>query len=152
MLEQTIVRKAERSDLRALYEIEVECFPKDAFPLHHIMRFLEDPEFMTLVIILEGKVIGYVTARIEDFEGKRMGHIYSIAVKPEYRRRGVGSKLLKTLEENLRRKGVRVCYLETRVSNIAAINLYFKHGYRIFDILRCYYGDGEDAARFIKIL
>lgn len=146
------MRRAEKSDLKALYEIEMECFPMDAFPRYQIMRFLEDPEFITLVSVLGDKVIGYVAAHIEDFEGGRVGHVYSIAVRPEYRRRGIGSKLLTALEEDLRRRKVKACYLEARKSNSAAINLYLKHGYKIFETLRGYYIDGEDAIRFMKIL
>lgn len=152
MLDQVALRRAKRSDLKALYEIEAECFPEDALPLYYIMHFLESPEFITLVTAQEGRIIGYVTARVENFEGKCMGHIYSIAVKPEYRRKRVGSILLKTVEENLRKRGAKVCYLEARKDNAVAINFYLKHGYRVFEVLRGYYGDGEDGVRFMKTL
>ncbi|MEM2320502.1 MAG: ribosomal protein S18-alanine N-acetyltransferase [Candidatus Bathyarchaeia archaeon] len=152
MLDQVVVRRAERSDSKALYEIEVECFPEDALPLYYIIYFLESPEFITLVTMQEGRIIGYGTARIENFEGKCMGHIYSIAVKPEYRRRGVGSILLKTIEENLRKRGAKVCYLEARKDNVVAINFYLKHGYRVFEVLGGYYGNGKDGVRFMKTL
>lgn len=152
MPNQIVVRRAEKSDLRPLYDIEVECFREDSFPPHYIARFLEDPTFITLVTALEGKVIGYVAVHVENFEGKRMGHIYSIAVRPEYRRMGIGSRLLETIEEILRQSGAKVCYLEARKDNIAAINFYLKHGYRVFEVLRNYYGAGGDGIRFLKFL
>ncbi|MEM2168297.1 MAG: GNAT family N-acetyltransferase [Candidatus Bathyarchaeia archaeon] len=146
------MRRARKSDLRVLYDIEVECFREDSFPLHYIARFLEDPTFITLVTTLEGRIIGYIAAHVENFEGKRMGHIYSIAVRSEYRRRGAGSRLLEAIEEILRQSGVKVCYLEARRDNIAAINFYLKHGYRIFEVLKDYYGAGGDGIRFLKFL
>ncbi|MBS7640123.1 MAG: GNAT family N-acetyltransferase [Candidatus Bathyarchaeia archaeon] len=152
MSSQVTVRRAEKSDLRALYEIEVECFQDGAFPLHYIAHFLEDPEFITLVTVVEGKVAGYVTARVENFEGKCMGHIYSIAVKPEYRRMGFGSCLLETVEEILEKMGAKVCYLEARRDNTAAIRFYLKHKYRVFEVLKDYYGAGRDGIRFMKFL
>ncbi|MEM0049606.1 MAG: ribosomal protein S18-alanine N-acetyltransferase [Candidatus Bathyarchaeia archaeon] len=152
MPSQVIVRRAEKSDLKALYEIEVECFREEAFPLRYLKLFLSDAAFITLVMVLEDRIIGYVTARIENFEGKCMGHIYSIAVKPEYRRRGIGSRLLESVEEILREKGAKVCYLETRKDNVAAINFYLKHEYRVFEVLVNYYGDGKDGIRFLKFL
>ena len=146
------MRKAKKTDLKTLYRIEVECFQEDAFPLHYFMLFLEDPAFVTLVTVFEDKIVGYIIARVENFEGKCMGHIYSIAVKPEHRRKGIGSRLLGAMEEILRRNGAKVCYLEARKNNVAAINFYFKHGYRIFEILTDYYGDREDGIRFLKFL
>lgn len=89
MLNQIIIRGAEKSDLRAIYKIEVECFPKNAYQIHYITRFLKDPRFITMVAILGGRIVGYAAAFLEDSEGGWASHICSIAVKPEYRRRGL---------------------------------------------------------------
>jgi len=152
VLNRLTIRRAERSDLKRLYEIEVKCFHEDAFPFHFMERFIKDPEFMTLVAVLENKVIGFIVASIEIFRGERVGHIYSINVEPEYRRRGVGSCLLESMEENLRKRGAKACYLEARKDNVAAINLYLKHKYMIVGILRNYYGAGNDGIKFMKVL
>lgn len=152
MSDNVVVRRAERADLEALYEIELECFREEAFPRYYIASFLDDPDFITLVITVGGEVVGYVVAKVDVFMGKRMGHIYSIAVKQAYRRMGLGSRLLRTVEEALRERGAKVCYLEAREDNIAAINFYHKHGYRVFEVLKDYYGDGKDGIRFMKIL
>ncbi|MCX8171171.1 MAG: GNAT family N-acetyltransferase [Candidatus Bathyarchaeota archaeon] len=152
MSNQIMIRRAEKSDLKTLYDIEVECFHEDAFPLHFMEQFIEDSKFITLVAILENKIVGFITASIEIYKGERVGHVYSINVKPEYRRRGVGSHLLKSMEENLRRSGARACYLEARKDNVAAVNLYLKHKYVTVSILRNYYGAGRDGIRFMKVL
>ncbi|RLE67442.1 MAG: hypothetical protein DRJ43_07425 [Thermoprotei archaeon] len=76
----------------------------------------------------------------------------SIAVHPEWRRRGVGKRLMLQLLEKMRRMGVRWVRLEVRVSNEAAINLYRRLGFSIEGVLKGYYRDGEDAYLMIKVL
>ncbi len=41
--------------------------------------------------------------------------------------------------------GAEEVYLEVRVSNTPAINLYKKLDYRVVDLIKGYYHDGEDA-------
>ena len=42
-------------------------------------------------------------------------------------------------------RGAKEIYLEVRVSNFPAINLYRKLGYEVVRRIRGYYADGEDA-------
>jgi len=147
---QPTIRRAKISDLKSLYEIEVECFSGEAFPPSLIRRFLEDSRFITLVAVLGDKIVGFIAALIEGFVEEKAGHVYSIDVKPSYRRMGVGSSLLKSLEENLREAGVKICYLETCRDNLAAVSFYLKNGYRACKILKNYYGAGRDGVRFVK--
>ncbi|MEM3090773.1 MAG: GNAT family N-acetyltransferase, partial [Candidatus Bathyarchaeia archaeon] len=51
-------------------------------------------------------------------------------------RKGIGSLLLKTAEEFVRKNGARVLMFDTAIDNIPAIKLYFKNGFRI-----CGYND-----------
>jgi len=146
------VRKASPLDLEDLYSIEVECFHEDAFPKSYIKQLVEEPWFITLVALVDDKVAGFITGAIEIFKGKLSGHIFSIDVKPEYRGMGVGSRLLETIEDELRKSGVEVCYLEVYVNNTAAINLYLKHNYRFLERLRNYYGIERDGIRMMKKL
>ncbi|MBS7607280.1 GNAT family N-acetyltransferase [Candidatus Bathyarchaeota archaeon] len=147
-----VVRRARLSDLESIYRIEVECFGEDAFPKSYIRWFIEENSFITLVALLDDKIIGFIAGLLEVFMGRRAGHVYSIDVKPEYRGRGVGSRLLEAIEDELRRCGAEICYLEARVDNVVALNLYFKHDYRIIERLKNYYGFGRDGVRLIKNL
>lgn len=147
-----IVRRAEVSDLARLYEIEVKCFREDAFPPSYIMKFIRSPQYMTLVAVLEDKVVGFVAAALEHFGDYCVGHVYSIDVDPEYRRRGIGSLLLKSIEEDLRAAGAKACYLEAQKDNVAAINLYLKHGYKVVGTIRNYYGVGKDGLKLMREL
>ncbi len=100
----------------------------------------------------EGKIVGYVMSRVEYGLGfivggmVKKGHIISIAVLPEYRRKGIGSKLLAKALEALRDEyECKEVYLEVRVSNTPAIKMYEKHGFKIVERIPMYYVDGEDA-------
>ena len=75
----------------------------------------------------------------------KKGHVVSIAVIDEHRRKGFGSVLV---DEALKGVKIRQCselYLEVRCSNIDAVRLYEKLGFSIIQRLKAYYRDGEDA-------
>lgn len=146
------IRRAKISDLEEIYQIEVECFPEDAFTLSFIKSLIEDPDFIFLVATLNERIAGFVVGALENFRGKTVGHIYSIDVKSEYRGRGIGSLLLKSIEETLREAGAKECYLEVRIDNLVARSLYFKFGYRVFRVLKNYYGAGKDGILLMKRL
>jgi len=147
-----LIRKAEEKDLEDLYRIEIECFHGEAFPFSYIRRFIRDPKFITLVAVSSNKIVGFIVGSIEKFKDDVVGHIYSIDVKPECRRRGIGSRLLNSVEEILKRIGAKTCYLEVNVNNAVAIKFYLKHNYRFFESLKNYYGIGKDGIRLIKKL
>ncbi len=56
-------------------------------------------------------------------------HLLLFAVRPEYRRRGVGSAMLSLLESVGRELGMRRIRVECRRDNDAARNFYAEHGY-----------------------
>ncbi len=73
-------------------------------------------------------------------------HIFRIAVAPEWRRRGIGARLVAECLESAARRGVRVALLEVRPSSTEAIALYRKFGFRVVATRPGYYSDsGEDA-------
>ena len=84
-------------------------------------------------------------------ESHKVGHVISIAVLPEHRKKGIGSSLLGEAIRLMKAKyDVDAVYLEVRVSNYDAINLYEKFGFRKARIIRSYYRDGEDAYVMVK--
>ncbi len=86
-------------------------------------------------------------------ELKPVGHLVSIAVRPPYRRIGIGSKLLeetiKVMREFYKAESI---YLEVRISNAPAIKLYEKFGFKKARIVKGYYADGEDAYIMVRKL
>ncbi len=76
--------------------------------------------------------------------------IMQVATDPEFKRKGLADRLLRTLVDHARQKRSRWLLLEVRRSNSPAIKLYEKHGFRQTRVRRNYYSrpseDGIDMA------
>ena len=89
-----------------------------------------------------GKLLGLVCGRLAADEAE----ILKLAVVPELRRQGIGTRLLDAALDLCREKGAAACFLELRASNKAARRLYEKKGFQQVGIRRSYYaGPAEDA-------
>lgn len=74
-------------------------------------------------------------------------HLCLLAVRPGYRRRGVGRALVEWLETSARTAGIFSVRLELRAGNDAAKQFYRALGYRDSGFTRGYYSGLEDAVR-----
>jgi len=73
-------------------------------------------------------------------------HITTIATRNDYRRQGIGERLLISTIEMATQLSAKVVTLEVRLSNKEAQALYQKYGFRKAGVRRGYYSDnGEDA-------
>ena len=87
-------------------------------------------------------LVGYLAANIILTEA----HILKFGVRTDWRRRGIGRALLIYSLTELKREGVKKCWLEVRASNAAAQRLYGQLGFKKISRRRSYYCDnGEDA-------
>ncbi|MGC8554498.1 MAG: ribosomal protein S18-alanine N-acetyltransferase [Candidatus Acidulodesulfobacterium sp.] len=78
-------------------------------------------------------------------------HILDITVSKEMQSKGIGSLMLNTVVKKNSEAGIKHFFLEVGTSNIAAINLYKKFGFKIFLLRKNYYDDnGEDALCMVK--
>ncbi|MFP3167609.1 ribosomal-protein-alanine N-acetyltransferase [Thermoproteus sp. CP80] len=130
--------------LDGIYEVELDSFKKEDIYSIDLLKFLCSFCYENSYIYIENnKVLGYIITCVEG----SAAHIISIAVRQEARRRGVGSALLCTALRLLKNRKVEKIYLEVRMSNKNAIDLYKKAGFQIVEVLRNYYSDGEDGYR-----
>ena len=87
-------------------------------------------------------IVGYIVAR--DTAGEL--HINNVAVKPEYRRRGIAASLLNRILDKARERKAKAAFLEVRSTNEAAQVLYEKCGFKAIARRANYYSDPlEDA-------
>jgi len=84
---------------------------------------------------------GMILARIAADEAE----VLTLAVVPEARRRGVGTRLLDTAMRLAGARGARTAFLEVSVGNTAAIALYARAGFTPVGRRPRYYADGTDA-------
>jgi ribosomal-protein-alanine N-acetyltransferase len=147
-----IIREFRLEDLHNVIYINRTCLPENYTPDFFIYHFREFPEGF-LVAEMNGTIVGYIMTRVDrgfDYYSSHRafaekGHIISIAVLPHARRKGIGEALLRRAVESIKKRGVKEVYLEVRVSNAPAINLYHKLGFKIARRVPKYYADGEDA-------
>ena len=134
-----MLRRCMKKDLDQVFQIERICF-KHPYDYSTFLYFLMREPDGFYVAEENGRIIGYVISSSRS--GK--GTIVSIVVLPEFRRRGIGSKLM---IEGLNFLSKRVDYMElqVKVSNIEAISFYRKLGFKEVGLIPNYYQDGEDA-------
>ena len=151
--EETVtLRRATLKDLDSIIKINEISLPEHYprwFWENHLLNWGE--AFYVAELGREG-IIGYVMPRVEYGLGVivkgivKRGHIISIAVHPNHRRKGIGTMLMKKAMKALKDKyECREVYLEVRVSNTPAIRMYEKLGFKIVKTIPLYYLDGEDA-------
>ena len=151
------IREFKADDLDSVVAINRACLPENYPPFFFLMIYRNCPKGF-LVAEYNGKVVGYVMSRVEfgfSYFGAgaiSKGHIISIAVLPEYRRKGIATALMLGAMKALKEYGAKECFLEVRVSNLPAISLYRKLGFQIVQRVPAYYRDGEDAYVMAAVL
>lgn len=136
------------TDVVLVHELEVKTFKSPA-SLNSFKKLLENPNAINLVVKKDQVPIGYLTAQRVLNEV----HIFNMTVLPDYRRLGIGKKLLDLLFSVAQRAGGTEVYLEVRISNSSAISLYQKAGFTRLGIRKGYYYDNnEDAMVMVRYL
>lgn len=98
------------------------------------------------------EIIGFLAARM--VPGNASGpdsEIYNIAVHPCFKRRGIGTLLLRACLERLRSRSVNTVWLEVRESNEEAITFYFKHGFLMVSTRKNFYSDPVENAVIMRV-
>ena len=138
-------------DLLQVIEINRICLPENYNSTFFLDIHRNLPDAF-VVAEVNGKVVGYIMCRLEHglseirrFSFVKKGHIVSVAVLPEHRMAGVGNALVTEALRALSKHNAEECFLEVRVTNESAINLYKKLGFSIARKVSHYYFDGADA-------
>jgi ribosomal-protein-alanine N-acetyltransferase len=78
-------------------------------------------------------------------------HIATLAVHPEVRRQGIAKRLLEEALSNAAAEGARSAFLEVRLGNLAAQELYQQLGFRVDGQRRSYYSDNHEDALLMSL-
>jgi [ribosomal protein S18]-alanine N-acetyltransferase len=128
------------ADLPQVIAIERRAFPTP-WSLAMFVLELSKPSGICLAARRNRRMCGYVVCSRYD----TVWHIMNVAVDPDERRTGVATALLTDLLGRVDDPQARYT-LEVRESNVAAIALYERFGFRTAGMRRRYYHDnGEDA-------
>jgi ribosomal protein S18 acetylase RimI-like enzyme len=154
------LRTYQQEDFEALYEIDQACYDRDTAysrsDLRAYLGFLGSECVVAEVkqSALEkhnesgtgNRIVGFCISAHRGAEG----YVITMDIIEEYRRRKIGSALLREVERRLANAGVRWVGLETATDNPAAVAFWQKHGYRARGVRKGYYPRGRDAYSMAK--
>ena len=122
---EIVVRKLREGDIPQLARIEAESFSMpwsaDAF-----RELLDRPYCTYFVALADGKIAGCCGYTDICHEA----NIDNVVVAPGYRNLGIAQALMQRLMEHGQTSGIEAYTLEVRVSNLTAIHIYEKFGFR----------------------
>lgn len=127
-------------DFERVVAIERAAFAEDY--AHLFIQLYEMSSDGFFVAEADGFVVGYIVAALAE---DREGRVFSLAVDPTHRKRGVAAALLQRALDLYRSEGIPAVRLEVRVDNGPAQALYRRFGFEPVGRLPGYYSDGADA-------
>ena len=136
------VRSMTKDDISQVLEIEEQCFSvpwtKEAFTME-----VEQNKFARYIVVeQDGFILGYGGMWMILDEA----HVTNIAVRPAFRGRGYGDKVVQAMIAAAEKEGIYNMTLEVRLSNTVAQNLYSKYGFKACGIRPKYYQDNDEDA------
>lgn len=157
--EASVAADGRRYDIRPLtvaqldecWRLDQRCFiDGEAYSRETFEYLLTAPESVSYrAVTTDGSMVGFIVGIVEP---DATGHITTLGVAPEHRRRGVARDMLVKVEDGFRRRQVRTLRLEVRSVNIGAQDLYRQLGYAVTQRLPRYYSNGGDGLLMIKSL
>lgn len=124
------IRPYEDSDETAVIDLWNGVLPDAAphnDPATTIRKKLAVERELFFVALSNGTVVGTVMG---GYDGHR-GWVYAVAVRPLFRRRGIGAALLRRLEAALAERGCLKVNLQVRASNAGVVAFYERLGYSV---------------------
>jgi ribosomal-protein-alanine N-acetyltransferase len=135
------IREMTEKDMKDILRIENDVFP-EPWSYEVFYAHLLSDSCITVVAVFSGNVVGYLIGCEEDSKF----HLRNIAVSRMHWRKSFGTKLLSFLLEKLKENPrINSCYLEHRVNNEGAFELYKSLGFIFKGIKKNYYKKSEDA-------
>ncbi|MEM3823977.1 MAG: GNAT family N-acetyltransferase, partial [Candidatus Bathyarchaeia archaeon] len=124
------VREAAFEDLPVI----IALMKKNGEPLNEDLAAIftvksPNEEYKLFVAEEDRKIVGF--SRIHFYRWNKSAYTIELLVDSGYRRRRIGTLLLKAMEDFAREKGARVLMFDTSIDNIPALNLYLRNGFRI---------------------
>jgi ribosomal-protein-alanine N-acetyltransferase len=141
------IRKMSMDDVAAVVDLDRKSFslpwPERSFRF----ELTENPASRCWVAELDGKVVGTIVVWLIVEEA----HVATLATHPDYRRQGIGRRLLAHALRHLAQDGAHSSFLEVRESNVAAQEMYRKFGYEVSGRRRRYYRDNDEDAILMNL-
>ncbi len=131
MINAIQIRKANLSDMEGIYNLYNSLSPDDLYMRFFSFKKLSEQEVLnltksskvTLLAIIDDVIVGEISL-YEDGE-------FSLVVKPEYRRRGIGTMLVENIIGEAKKLGITKIKFFTLPDNIPMIKIAKKLGFTL---------------------
>jgi ribosomal-protein-alanine N-acetyltransferase len=143
-----LARRADAAAIATMSRDEIEQGLPWSWTEGRVLGAIQNPDTNVAVVGATGALQGFGIMAYRD----EVAHLLLFSVRPEYRRRGLGSALLRWLECVAMTAGVERIVVECRRDNAGARNFYAETGYHEMAISKGYYRGVEDAVRIEKWL
>lgn len=140
-----MIRLYKKEDIPQIVELEKENLLCSLDEEYYIQD-LKNPLARHYVWIEDKKIVGFVSSI---FDGSLL-EILNLVIHKSYQSMGYGTRLLKSVFDELLANGLERIILEVRKSNQKAIRLYEKFDFRVVLVRQRYYSNGEDALVMLK--
>ncbi|HMS40406.1 MAG TPA: ribosomal protein S18-alanine N-acetyltransferase [Pyrinomonadaceae bacterium] len=136
--------------LKEVLKLNLRCFKEgENYTKHTFAYLLNEPNCLSYQLVTpKTQMVGFIFVMVEN----GIGHITTIGVAPEHRRRGLAQRLLTHAEKALQNRNISTVTLEVRVGNSAAHNPYRELKYSTVQRIKKYYNNGEDGFLMVKSL
>jgi GNAT superfamily N-acetyltransferase len=113
----------------------------------------DDSQHVAVVAEEHGRTVGYAYYA-PDVMTDRTWYLYWIAVAKDIQAKGVGGRIMRHVEDDIRKRGGRLLMLETSSMPHSDLTrkFYAKQGYDVAAVLRDFYSDGDSMVVFRKRL
>jgi [ribosomal protein S18]-alanine N-acetyltransferase len=142
-----LLRKMTVDDIPAVVDLDHKSFslpwPERSFRF----ELTDNPAARCWVAELDGNVVAMIVVWLIVDEA----HVATLATHPEYRRQGIGRRLLAYALRQMMQDGARSSFLEVRASNLPAQEMYQKFGYEATGRRRHYYRDNDEDAILMSL-
>lgn len=136
------IRRMSPDDIDEIWRLEQDLFTMPWSKASLLFEAGDHRNALSIVGLDENGIAGYAIGWFlrDEF------HIGNVAVAREKQGRGAGKQLLEHMLREALARGTSIATLEVRASNVQAIALYRRYGFKGVAIRKRYYGDnGEDA-------
>ena len=113
-----------------------------------VARLIRDAETEVVVARDGESIVGFAAMEFHFDVGR--AHLILLAVDPAYRRRGIGTALIRWVEKIARLGGISKIQLEFRADNERARDFYTGLGFRATKLRRSYYDGRQDAVKMTR--
>ena len=139
------IKEMTLSDLNNVYNLEIKTYE---YPWSkNILRGCVINRYDCFIATINKQIVGYLITKISSPES----HILNLTIDKYYRNNGIASQFLEMVILKCRLLKSNIIFLETRLSNLPAISLYIKFGFKKIGVRQNYYkykNGREDAVIF----